>query len=213
MASEIYARYESPQAVEGHARCLKCEHPREDKIVIASELFFSNSCFVVLSYKPLSSIFSILQYNFSSSLYQNIHVAMDSHHGARGVIPYPPDSVLEAQPRPGHPSADDGASDDGASVSSDTGDTVEVKGPGLECEIKNLYQKEDSRGRTSWVETYPDDLDEAAENEHTALYAILVRNKKSFDSRKKLQIHSIDVQSPLLRKFLSKVLGDYPGNY
>jgi hypothetical protein len=82
---------------------------------------------------------------------------------------------------------------------------------GMECDIKNLYQKEDAMGRVNWTEKYPEDLDEAAENEITARYAVLVRNKKSFDSRKKLEVDSIVVQSPLLKKILSKVLEDYPG--
>jgi len=82
---------------------------------------------------------------------------------------------------------------------------------GMECDLKHLYQKEDDKGRTSWTDTYPEDLDEAAENETTAKFAILVRNKKSFDSRKKLEIDSIVVQSPLLKNVLSKVLKNYPG--
>jgi len=84
---------------------------------------------------------------------------------------------------------------------------------GMKCDLKNLYQKEDERGRTSWTDKYPEDLDEAAENEVTARYAILVRNKKSFDSRKKLEIDSIVIQSPLLKQVLTKVLKDYPGMY
>ncbi|KUJ17445.1 P-loop containing nucleoside triphosphate hydrolase protein [Mollisia scopiformis] len=87
----------------------------------------------------------------------------------------------------------------------------EVTKVGMECGLKNLYQKEDDRGRHTWTDKYPDDLDEAAENEMTARYAILVRNKKSFDSRKKLEIDSIVVQSPLLKNVLTKVLKDYPG--
>jgi hypothetical protein len=82
---------------------------------------------------------------------------------------------------------------------------------GMECGIKNLYQKEDAMGRVNWTEKYPEDLDEAAENEITARYAVLVRSKKSFDSRKKLEVDSIVVQSPLLKSVLSKVLEDYPG--
>ncbi|KAE8441938.1 hypothetical protein EG329_004146 [Mollisiaceae sp. DMI_Dod_QoI] len=88
---------------------------------------------------------------------------------------------------------------------------AEVGKVGMECDLKNLYQKEDDRGRHTWTDKYPDDLDEAAENEMTARYAILVRNKKSFDSRKKLEIDSIVVQSPLLKNVLTKVLKDYPG--
>jgi hypothetical protein len=86
-----------------------------------------------------------------------------------------------------------------------------VHEPGMECDVKNLYQKEDDRGRFTWTEKLPDDLEEAAENEITARYAILVRNKKSFDPRKKLEIDSIVIQSPLLKNVLSKVLKDYPG--
>lgn len=87
----------------------------------------------------------------------------------------------------------------------------EVTKVGMECDFKNLYQKEDDRGRHTWTEKYPEDLDEASENEITARYAFLVRNKKSFDSRKKLEIDSIVVQSPLLKNVLTKVLKDYPG--
>lgn len=53
-------------------------------------------------------------------------------------------------------------------------------------------------------------MEEAAENEVTAKYALLVRLKKSFDSRKK-ELESIVVQGPLLRKALREVLKDYPG--
>ncbi|TVY55108.1 Fidgetin-like protein 1 [Lachnellula cervina] len=95
--------------------------------------------------------------------------------------------------------------------SKESNGTENVPDVGMECDIKNLYQKEDARGRTTWTDKYPDNLDEAAENEITARFAILVRNKKSFDSRKKLEIDSIVVQSPLLKKVLSKVLKDYPG--
>jgi hypothetical protein len=88
-----------------------------------------------------------------------------------------------------------------------------VNEAGMASDLKNLYQKEDERGRFTWTDKYPDNLDEAAENEATAKYAILVRNKKSFDSRKKLEIDSIVVQSPLLKVVLAKVLKDYPGTY
>ncbi|CAG8971148.1 hypothetical protein HYALB_00010123 [Hymenoscyphus albidus] len=81
----------------------------------------------------------------------------------------------------------------------------------MQCDIKNLYQLEDARGRISWTDQYPADVLEAAENEVTARFAILVRNKKSFDSRKKLEIHSIVVQSPLLKNVLVKDLKNYPG--
>jgi hypothetical protein len=98
-----------------------------------------------------------------------------------------------------------------ASEPTTNGENISAKGPGMACDLKHLYQKEDERGRCTWTEKYPDNLEEAAENEATAAFAILVRNKKSFDPRKKLEIDSIVVQSPLLKKVLGKVLEDYPG--
>lgn len=47
-------------------------------------------------------------------------------------------------------------------------------------DVKNLYEgKPDSRGRSTWVDQYTDDLGEAAENAETARYALLIRSKKS----------------------------------
>ena len=84
--------------------------------------------------------------------------------------------------------------------------------PGMVSEIKNLYQgKKDDDGKRSWVETYPDDLDAPAENAETARFALLIRNEKCYDGRRKLQIESIIMQSPLLRDALGSVLDDYPG--
>ena len=83
---------------------------------------------------------------------------------------------------------------------------------GMITDVKNLYQsKPDNRGRTTWVDTYPDDLEEAAENAETAKYALLIRNNKCYDGRKKLQIDSVVVQSPLLKDVLGTVLKNYPG--
>lgn len=84
--------------------------------------------------------------------------------------------------------------------------------PGMISDVKNLYQtKPDNRGKSTWVDTYPDDLEEAAENAETARYALLLRNKKCYDGRKKLEIDSIVVQSPLLKSVLGIVLKGYPG--
>lgn len=84
--------------------------------------------------------------------------------------------------------------------------------PGMISDVKNLYQtKPDNRGRSTWVDKYPDDLEAAAENAETARYALLIRNKKCYDGRKTLQIDSIVVQSPLLKNALGSILKDYPG--
>lgn len=62
-----------------------------------------------------------------------------------------------------------------------------------------------------WTQKYPYHIEEPAENDETAQYAILKRNEKSFDSRKKLCLHSIIVQSPLIKKVLGSVFKGYEG--
>ncbi len=61
------------------------------------------------------------------------------------------------------------------------------------------------------MDEYLDDIKDPAENEKTAKFALLIRNKQSYDSRRKFEIDSIIVQSPLLKEALSIVLKDYLG--
>ncbi|TGJ83899.1 hypothetical protein E0Z10_g4853 [Xylaria hypoxylon] len=82
---------------------------------------------------------------------------------------------------------------------------------GMICGKKDLYQRLDKHNKVTWTEELPDDLAEAAEDEETEKYALLIRNKKSEDSRKQLEIDSIVIQSPLLKNVLHDVLKDYPG--
>ena len=83
---------------------------------------------------------------------------------------------------------------------------------GMRCNIKNLYQSApDEDGDRQWVDKYPDYVEEPSENDETLRYALLIRNIKSSDSHKKLEIHSIVVQSPVLKKALGSVLQGYPG--
>jgi hypothetical protein len=79
--------------------------------------------------------------------------------------------------------------------------------PGMKCDLVNLYRNDDG----DWVKDYPSNLVEAAEDEETAQCAMIVRNEKSSDSRKKLEIHSIIVQSPLIKNILKTVLDGYRG--
>ena len=91
-------------------------------------------------------------------------------------------------------------------------DACSVSKPGMITDVKNLYQsKPDNRGKTTWVDKYPDDLEDVAENAESARYALLIRNSKCYDGRKKLQIDSIVVQSPLLKQVLGSILKEYPG--
>ncbi|EHA47386.1 hypothetical protein MCOR27_006928 [Pyricularia oryzae] len=100
--------------------------------------------------------------------------------------------------------------EDGEKKSEESEEKVIV---GMVCGTKDLYQKWDQNqpNKFTWTEKYPEDLEEAAENAETMKFAILVRNKKSYDSRKKLEIDSIVIQSPLIKKVLHDVLEDYPG--
>ncbi|KAJ5935338.1 AAA family ATPase [Penicillium verhagenii] len=80
------------------------------------------------------------------------------------------------------------------------------------CDIHKLYQtKPDESGNTSWTKDYPESLVAPAEDEESAQYALIVRNAKCYDGRKSLSVHSVIVQSDPLKKFLSKVLENYPG--
>jgi hypothetical protein len=79
-------------------------------------------------------------------------------------------------------------------------------------DIKSLYQgPTDSEGRAQWLDRYPEDLAEAAENEETERYALIARKKKCFDGRKKFDVDSIIVQSPALKEILGRVFDGYPG--
>ncbi|RYO18687.1 hypothetical protein AA0111_g10599 [Alternaria arborescens] len=85
--------------------------------------------------------------------------------------------------------------------------------PGMKNGLKHLYSgKEDDKGRFQWQEEIPEDIGDPAENDETAKWALLVRNVKVYgDPRRVLSIHSVVVQSPLLKKLLAGVLKNYPG--
>ncbi|KAF2729930.1 P-loop containing nucleoside triphosphate hydrolase protein [Polyplosphaeria fusca] len=84
---------------------------------------------------------------------------------------------------------------------------------GMKTGLKQLYSgKEDKKGRYQWQDRIPEDIGDPAENAETAKWAIIVRNVKVYnDPRRVLAIHSIVVQSPLLKKLLAKALKGYPG--
>lgn len=93
-------------------------------------------------------------------------------------------------------------------------DPVKIKDEevGLISQSKDIYRsKKDDNGEFTWVDKYPEDVPEAAENDETARYAVIVRKKKSADSRKKLEAHSLIVQSPWLKTALAEILEGYPG--
>jgi ATPase family associated with various cellular activities (AAA) len=100
-----------------------------------------------------------------------------------------------------------------ANVSSaETNGEVRYAPAGSLPKVRNLYEGQpDRRGRSTWTSEYPDDLEEPAENAESEQFALLIRNKKCYDGRKKLEIDSIVIQSELLKGVLGDVLKDYPG--
>ncbi|OJD36616.1 p-loop containing nucleoside triphosphate hydrolase protein [Diplodia corticola] len=92
-------------------------------------------------------------------------------------------------------------------------ETLDPSKVGMSCGLKNLYSgKEDKRGRFTWENSPPEDIGKPVENAETAKWALLVRNIKVYnDPRKVLEMHSIVIQSPLLKKLLERVLKGYPG--
>ncbi|ORY01802.1 P-loop containing nucleoside triphosphate hydrolase protein [Clohesyomyces aquaticus] len=70
-----------------------------------------------------------------------------------------------------------------------------------------IYWVEDDE---TWTAKEPDDT-KPAEGEETEGHAVLLRQKKSADSRKKYEIDSLIIQSPQLKTALGEILNDYPG--
>ena len=84
---------------------------------------------------------------------------------------------------------------------------------GMEAITKTLYSsKEDKRGRFLWQDTIPEDLGKPAEDAESSRKALICRMVKVHnDPTKVLAVHSIVVQSPLLKTLLGEVLEGYPG--
>ena len=82
---------------------------------------------------------------------------------------------------------------------------------GMTGSVKSLYQKKVSRGVITWTSKYPSNLEDPVENAKTARYTLLVRYRKSTNSRKTLELDSLVVQSPLIKRVLGSVLENYPG--
>ena len=86
---------------------------------------------------------------------------------------------------------------------------------GSRCSVKNLYEaprKEPfDSGPINWIENYPGDVEKSVEfTPESQQHALLVRHKKC-EGRKPFTIHSIDIQSTLLKRALEYVFEDYPG--
>ncbi|KAL5444997.1 hypothetical protein PMIN06_008203 [Paraphaeosphaeria minitans] len=81
--------------------------------------------------------------------------------------------------------------------------------PGSLASIHNVYL--DPFMPNKWTTAYPTRAGLPAEDAYSLQHALVARHKLSDDPTKTLDLHSIAVQSPLLKKSLGKVLEDYPG--
>lgn len=84
---------------------------------------------------------------------------------------------------------------------------------GMTVGYKQLYSgKEDKRGRFSWQTEIPKDLGKPAEDAETEKWALIVRRFRVYNNPKKvLSLHSIKIQSPLVKEILDEILEGYPG--
>jgi hypothetical protein len=83
---------------------------------------------------------------------------------------------------------------------------------GMHCKVKNLYPGPGSgEFTTNWVEQYPDDLSPTSRDEKEfKSHALIIKNKKNTKGEFGMHIHSIKVQSPLLKSVLKQIFQDYP---
>lgn len=84
---------------------------------------------------------------------------------------------------------------------------------GMTLGYKLLYSgKEDKKGQWNWQTTIPEDLGKPAEDAESERWAIVARRARVYGHPKKvLALHSIVVQSPVLKNILKDVLAGYPG--
>ncbi|KAI9708914.1 MAG: hypothetical protein M1820_003608 [Bogoriella megaspora] len=93
-------------------------------------------------------------------------------------------------------------------------DKVRYMGDDFGSTVKNLYEgPQKCRCCFNWVEEYPDDLKSSiSETEESKSHALVVRHRICHDKgrTKPLEIHSIKVQSTLLKEALCNILKGYP---
>jgi hypothetical protein len=82
--------------------------------------------------------------------------------------------------------------------------------PGMKCEAKRLYSKEGSGYITDWVDEIPDKLmdPEYGYGGNWGEFALLLRTRLIQGQQR---LHSVVIQSPLLKYALNKIFAGYPG--
>ena len=80
---------------------------------------------------------------------------------------------------------------------------------GMKIDIKELYRDDPRQGWDDWT---PEDVGvDPEETSEAKTYALVVRREKSSQGRASLALHSITVQSPLMRRILNETFVGYQG--
>ena len=80
---------------------------------------------------------------------------------------------------------------------------------GMKLSLKELYREDE---RFEWGDWSPDDIDiDPGETSEAKQCALVVRRQKRLGRKSSLAIHSITIQSPLIRKVLEPVFDGYKG--
>ena len=80
---------------------------------------------------------------------------------------------------------------------------------GMKIGSKELYREDE---RFAWEEWSPDDIDiDPEETSESKQYALIVRREKQMGQKSSLILHSITIQSPLIREVLGVVFDGYKG--
>lgn len=90
---------------------------------------------------------------------------------------------------------------------------VKAEDVGVQPTAKRMYSgKEDQHHRFQWQDEIPSDLGVAMESNDTNKHALIERFVSVYNNPQKvLTLHSITVQSPLIKRFLEPILAKYPG--
>ncbi len=98
---------------------------------------------------------------------------------------------------------------DMVSIDKESGTLDQPVPMGMKPGSKELYREDE---RTPWDDWSPDDIDKDLEETSEAKsYALIVRRQKRVGQKSSLVLHSITVQSPLIRKVLGNVFDGYRG--
>lgn len=124
------------------------------------------------------------------------------------IFPHAPSHLRPESAPPPKPSASQERDDPGVS-SSATKNTEEEVEPGMKTSVKNLYRAHPNHPWDEWV---PDNVDLNPEPTSSfKQFALVVRYETREEDRPTLSLHSVSIQSPLIKDRLGVVFDSYKG--